>query len=154
MAGMNATGAPGGGTPMMNNGGPRGEPNSNRTQLNTYIYDYFLKNHHYELARAVSRELPISATPQAKTSPGGRDVNGVDESMDMDSKEDGPKRPSDLPVPTILDHTEGSFLFDWWCQFWDIWSAHRRKVPPAATASQYLAHAQVGWTGRLMSYGC
>ena len=148
---MNATGGPGSGTPLMNNGGPRAEQmsNSNRQQLNTYIYDYFLKNHHYELARALQRELPINASPHTKTSPSGREVNGVDDSMDADGKEDGPKRPSDLPVPTIFDHTEGSFLYDWWCQFWDIWSAHRRKIPAGAAASQYLAHAQVRFLDHL-----
>ena len=144
MAAMNAAGGMAVGTPMMNNGGPRSEPMSNKQQLNTYIYDYFIKNGHFELARFAQRELPINVLPQPKASPGRRDVNGVDGTADGDIKDENLKRPDDLPLPSIPDNTEGSFLFDWWCQFWEIWSAHRRKIPPGATASQYLTHAQVG----------
>ena len=139
MTAINQVAGPAGGAPSTNNGGGRGETLSNRQQLNTYIYDYFLKNEHYGLARALQKELPIYASPNS----GKRSVNGVDDSMETDSKDDAQSRPDDLPLPFILDNTEGSFLYDWWCQFWDIWSAHRRKIPQGAVPSQYLAHAQV-----------
>ena len=139
MTATNQTAGPNGGAPSTNNGNGRSETLSNRQQLNTYIYDYFLKNEHYGLARALQKELPIHASPN----PGKRDVNGVDDVMETDSKEDAQNRPDDLPLPSILDNTEGSFLYDWWCQFWDIWSAHRRRIPPGSVPSQYLAHAQV-----------
>ena len=148
MTAVNQAAGPAGAAPAASNGTVKGEPLSNRQQLNTYIYDYLLKNEHYGLARALQKELPIYAAPQARTSPGRRDVNGIDESMENESKEDPHKRPDDLPLPSILDNTEGSFLYDWWCQFWDIWSAHRRKIPPGAPASQYLANAQVSYCGR------
>ena len=141
MTALNQAAGPVGGASSTNNGGFRTDNLSNRQQLNTYIYDYFLKNEHYGLARALQKELSIYASPSL----GKRDVNGIDDSMETDSKEDSQVRPDDLPLPTILDNTEGSFLYDWWCQFWDIWCAHRRKVTAGPVPTQYLAHAQVSY---------
>lgn len=138
---MNQAPGPVTGVPSTSDGGSRNEPLSHRQQLNTYIYDYFLKNEHYALARALHKELPIYASPNA----GKKDVNGAEDSMETDSKEDVQTRPDDLPLPTILDNTEGSFLYDWWCQFWDIWCAHRRKISSGAVPSQYVAHTQVSF---------
>src|SRR4051794_21337231 len=101
MTGMNTMGGPvgGGGMPMMNNGVPgniRPAPvnDQQRSQLNTYIYEYFLRNEMYECARAmINSDQPIKVH---KNSPGRRrDVNGnlVDsgvspEGTDGDSKDD------------------------------------------------------------------
>ncbi|KAF2139938.1 uncharacterized protein K452DRAFT_58352 [Aplosporella prunicola CBS 121167] len=141
MASMNTTGGPVGGTPLMNSGGQRG--NDPQTMLNTYIYDYFLKNHHWALARQIKSELMVNTTNQAKPSPGRRDVNGVDDSMDTDSKDDLDKRPDDLPLAAVPgDMAENSFLFDWWSQFWDIFNAQRQRSKPGPQQLQYLAHTR------------
>lgn len=137
MAGMNATGGPVGGTPMMNNGRPQQLENDARAQLNTYIYDYFLKNHNYRLARMmIEQDMKMNLHPSTKPSPSGRNMNGVD-SVDPDSKDD-------LPIPKIPDNqlAENSFLLDWWNQFWDLFSA-ARKSGKGGPSSQYLAHTRV-----------
>ena len=160
MAGMNAMGGPVGGMPMMNNtvgpGPSRTNGNSqdsSRMSLNTYIYDYFIKNELYGCAEAfLKSNVPISHTPPTKLSPGRRrdgDVNGVDESaMDTDSKDDLHAKGADkLPIPNVpSDCPDNSFLFDWWCLFWDIWGAQRSKKPKPGDpgpALQYVQHTQV-----------
>ena len=104
-----------------------------RTMLNTYIYDFFLREGMYDCARSMlNSDSPINTSKD----PGhGRDENGNamgnsagDDPMDTDSK-DGidAKRPSDLPLPNIPSHSNGSFLYEWFCLFWDIMSAQRNK---------------------------
>ncbi|RYP93609.1 hypothetical protein DL770_000241 [Monosporascus sp. CRB-9-2] len=105
-----------------------------RTRLNTYIYDFFLREGMYECARAMlASEQPINVV---KDSPGHRrDENGNamgnglgDDPMDTDSKDDlDGKRPADLPAPDIPFNSNGSFLYEWFCLFWDIMSAQRNK---------------------------
>ena len=146
LTGTNTAGGPVGGTPMMNNGRPHGgnDPDP-RTQLNTYIYDYFCKNGYWELARMVNQKMPINVdTERTKSSPSGRNMNGVDP-MDSDSKDELLKqRPEDLPIAKIPgdQSAENSFLLDWWCQFWDMYSAARSKGK-TSTAYQYLTHTRV-----------
>lgn len=151
MANMNAMGGPvGGGMPMMNNGmagGPRAAPvndNQQRSQLNTYIYEYFLRNEMYECARAIIQsEQPINIV---KNSPSRRhDANGVDtEGMDGDNKDDiDTKRPDDLPAPNLpKDSPESCFLYEWWCLFWDMFNAQRGKGD-SRNVMQYVQHTQV-----------
>ncbi len=177
MAGMPAVGGPVGGMPMMNNGIGLGASRANgnpqdtwRMYLNTYIYDYFIKNELYDCARAfLASDVPINTSPPTKLSPGRRrdgDVNGVDEStMDTDAKDDlHSKRPDDLPIPSVPpDCPDNSFLFDWWCVFWDTFGAQRNKKPKpgeAGPAFQYVQHTQV-WLPVLLGgdedtdgYGC
>ncbi|KAK5163311.1 hypothetical protein LTR04_002576, partial [Oleoguttula sp. CCFEE 6159] len=133
-------GVPAGGP---NGGGPRANVPDSHKQLHHYIYDYFLKNHQYELARAVHQEMLANTGSVTKLSPSRRDTNGMDDAMDTDSKNDLHRRPDDLPPAAIPnDSADGSFLFDWWCQFWDCWGAHRGKAKPGDPASQYLGRVQ------------
>ncbi|QDS70968.1 hypothetical protein FKW77_007290 [Venturia effusa] len=144
--------APGGSMVTMNNntaqGGPvsatminqvsarqRADEQAER-RLNTYIFDYLCRSHHYDLARAFSESLPI------QTLAGKPRANGVDDSMDTEIKDDQPKRPDGLPYPDIPVHaSENAFLYDWWCQFWDIFGAARQKTPgQAPITEQYLHH--------------
>ncbi|KAF9635832.1 cAMP-dependent protein kinase pathway protein [Lasiodiplodia theobromae] len=142
MAAMQQQGGPVGGTPLMQAGGARNSMDP-QTMLNTYIYDYFLKNHHWDLARQVKDALVINIGPATKPSPGGRrDVNGVDD-MDTDNKDEMHKRPDDLPPAAVpIDPSENSFLFDWWHQFWDIFNAQRQRSKPGSAQLQYLAHTR------------
>jgi hypothetical protein len=131
MMAMNAAGGPVGGAPVMNNNRMSQETDS-RTQLNTYIYDYFLKNKHTTLARAMlDNEMKMNLTQ--KPSPSGRnDMNGLDD----------PNSTEGLPAPRIPENqaAENSFLLDWWQQFWDIFSAARTKSQgPKGLPHQYLA---------------
>jgi hypothetical protein len=159
MASMNAMGGPvGGGMAMMNNGLPGGgqraapvtDNHQQRSRLNTYIYEYFLRNEMWDCARAIiSSDQPINVI---KSSPGRRrDANGnmVDngvspEGVDGDSKDDvDSKRPDDLPAPNLpKECSESCFLYDWWCLFWDMFNAQRGKGN-SHSVLQYVTHTQV-----------
>ena len=154
MVGMNVgAGGPVGG--MMNNGGPGTPSNANstdtqRTHLNTCIYDYFLKLGMYDFARMLLKDskFDIKLLPTGtKPSPGRRkdgEMNGVDgDVMDMDGdiKND---LPDDLPLPHLPAHHGAGqgFLIDWFCVFSDLFSAQRNRNEQS-TARTYLNQTQV-----------
>lgn len=147
MAGMNAN-IPADGTPIMGNMQRPMQPgqqmkdmnNDPRFELNTYIYDYFLRNKHYALARMLlESDLKPSVKRDGKPSPGNRNVNG------MDAMEDNK---DDLPPARLPDHVvaENSFLMDWWCLFWDVWSTARKRGDQNSRSFQYMAHTRVRQT--------
>lgn len=141
----------GGGMPMMNNGAAGVRPlmpvnNDTKAQLNTYIYEYFLRNGMYDCARSLlNSEQQVNVN--TKDSPGRRDNgnlgNGAEEGGD--SKDDiDAKRPADLPEPNLpKECPETCFLYDWWCLFWDMFNAQRGKSD-GRNVLQYVAHTQVG----------
>jgi hypothetical protein len=151
MGGMSAIGGPVGGAMPMNAGAGGRPPmqvndNQQRSQLNTYIYEYFLRNGMYDCARSLlNSEQPIKTI---KESPGRRrDDNGNaagDEGADGDSKDDlDSKRPDDLPAPDVpRECPESCFLYEWWCLFWDMFNAQRGKGE-GRNVLQYVAHTQV-----------
>ncbi|KAI1331675.1 hypothetical protein F5Y16DRAFT_422160 [Xylariaceae sp. FL0255] len=147
---MPMAGGPVGGGPMpmmANNALVAGQgqrapvPENNRANLNTYIYDYFIREGMYECARALLNSE--QALNVHKNSP-RRDENGVgDDPMDTDSKDDvDQKRPSDLPAPNVPDGGDQCFLYEWFCLFWDMLSAQRNKGGVSPNVSQYVAHTQ------------
>lgn len=159
MANMNpmAGGPVGPAIPMMNNGvvappvGPRPQQQineNNKHLLNTYIYEYLLRNDMFECARAL-----LSADPQIKVQDGPnvrRDENGnivsngVGESMDVDNK-DGidTKGPDGLPQPSIPNPSiDNPFLYEWFCLFWDMFNAQKGKSGNGQVNS-YINHTQV-----------
>ena len=162
MTNMNTMGGPVGAPmqPMMNNGAmapqaraprPALEVNEDRrTLLNTYIYDYFIRHDMFDCARTMlNSDQPINVIKD-----GGnrrRDDNGNvlgnglgDDPMDTDSKDDiDAKLPDDLPPPKIPNgRSDTSFLYGWFCIFWDIYSAQHSKTGPQAV-NQYVNHTQV-----------
>lgn len=158
MANMNAmAGGPvGPAIPMMNNGAvpppavPRPQQQiDNKHLLNTYIYEYFLRNEMYDCARAI-----LNSDPQIKLQDGPntrRDENGNllgngvgDGGMDVDSK-DGidAKRPEDLPQPSIANPSmDNPFLYEWFCLFWDMFNAQKGRSSNGQVNS-YMNHTQV-----------
>jgi len=151
MGGINALGGPvGGGMTMMNNGQPGGGPrqqmpqnDSQRSQLNTYIYDYFLRNGMFDCARALYQHDPTMKV--IKESPGR--PNGGDDGDDADSKDEVDKqRPDDLPRSDVpRECPESCFLFEWWSLFWDMFNAQRGKGQ-SQNVLQYVNHTQVSTT--------
>ena len=152
MGGMNPMGGPVGGVMPMNAVGgvrPPMPPNDNqqRSVLNTYIYEYFIRNGMFDCARALLKsEQPIKVVNE---SPGSRrrDENGNgagDEAADGDSKDDlDLKRPDDLPAPDVpRECPESCFLYEWWCLFWDMFNA-QRGIDNGRNVMQYVAHTQV-----------
>lgn len=165
VAGMNpGAGGPVGGIPMMNNGStaPRSDPNGqnlqgdNVMQLNTYIYDYFLKRGYHECARALIQDesFTMSTSPASKSTPSHRrdgEMNGVDgDAMATDSKDDvnKPRIPDDFPRPNIPpgpgggDVQQTPFLLDWFNLFWDIFLAQRKRSKNP-DAMHYVQQTQV-----------
>ncbi|KAF1914409.1 hypothetical protein BDU57DRAFT_294075 [Ampelomyces quisqualis] len=138
MAAMNtANGGPVEGTPMMGTmPHPKRGNTDPREQLNTYIYDYFLRNNHFQAARAMlDSQLKMSTGPPQKLSPKNR-ANG------MDSLEDVPGE--EMPMPTLPQNqmADNSFLLDWWVQFWDIYQATKNRGSSPSKGGQYVNHTR------------
>lgn len=166
MANMNPMGGGPVGAPMsmMGNGagagpaGPRQQSSSDqRTLLNTYIYEYFLRNDMYDCARAMINSDPPININVNKDSPnrrrGENGLGGDRDSMDTDSKEDlDSKRPDDLPAPNVPTPPESCFLYEWFAMFWDVFHAQRGKGNNAVL--QYVNHTQVGPPGRSDDEAC
>lgn len=164
--GMSVVGGPPAGMNMNNGAGPRGPPptSTDKVLLNTYIYDYFLKNGMIECARSLYSEAELQTIPNSRrNSPSrraqkhdsdGNAVNGIDENA-MDTGEgpsqrknedmdDASKRADDLPLPKVpADCPQGSFLFDWWCLFWDIFGARNGGGKSTHAAAAYVTQTQV-----------
>ena len=147
---MNANGGPVNGTPVMANMNMPGPPQQRsamdpREQLNTYIYDYFLRNNHTRLARAmVECDMKMSTTPPTKSSPNQK-PNGMD-SMEDDSI-------NGLPLPSLPKNqmADNSFLLDWWVQFWDIYQATKDRSGQPSKGAQYIQHTRVRSVSCFMS---
>ncbi|KAL4875497.1 hypothetical protein BJY04DRAFT_211248 [Aspergillus karnatakaensis] len=149
-------GGPVGGVPMVNNGSmaPRNDnmhniPEVMINNLNTYIYDYFLKRGYHDCARALVKDesIKLNTEPPIKSSPGQRregDVNGVEGDVMMTDGKDGDKLkiPDDLPRPSLgSEGQQSSFLLDWFSMFWEFfWS--QRKKGNSNDVRQYLQHTQ------------
>jgi hypothetical protein len=146
MAAVNpaAAGGPvgGGNMMMLSDGSPamaNGSSDQTKTLLNTYIYEYFLKNGMHDVARSLSQQPEkFKINVAQKQSPGQRKDDS--DAMDIDSKMD---IPDDLPRPQCPNSSPGTaFLVEWFGIFYDIFQASARKGS-AGPAQQYLMHAQV-----------
>ncbi|KAI1767356.1 hypothetical protein GGR53DRAFT_518452 [Hypoxylon sp. FL1150] len=153
MSNMPMAGGPvGGPTPMMNSALAAQQVQSqgnNRTVLNTYIYDYFLREGMYDSARAMLKSEQtlniIKDSPSRRRDENGNGLgNGVgDDAMDTDNKDDlDSKRPQDLPLPNVPNGSDNSFLYEWFCLFWDMLMAQRNKPGISPQVSQYVSHTQ------------
>ncbi|KAJ8114107.1 hypothetical protein ONZ43_g4984 [Nemania bipapillata] len=121
-------------------------PENNRANLNTYIYDYFLRERMFDCARAMlNSEQALNVHKSPRRDENGNAIgNGLgDDPMDTDSKDDlDSKRPSDLPAPNVPNGSDSCFLYEWFCLFWDILSAQRNKGGVNPQVSQYVNHTQ------------
>ena len=111
-----------------------------KTKLNTYVYDYFLRNDQYEVARAmINSKMPLLTK--------NRRQNGMDEnSMDADTKDDlEAMKQHDLPFPDQIGDasSDNSFLLDWFSLFWDIFFSPRNRGAKNPHAVQYMDHSRV-----------
>ncbi|KAI9150421.1 Transcriptional activator somA [Paramyrothecium foliicola] len=162
MANMNPMGGPVGGAPvpMMNNAGVNPQAaaaaaarqqqvnDSQRGILNTYIYEYFIRYGMYDCARSLlSSDQQVNVHKDGagrRRDENGNVVNGVlDDAMDTDTKDDlDGKLPDDLPPPKLpMPTSDTSFLYEWFCLFWDIYNAQRAKGGNG-TVNQYVSHNQ------------
>ena len=159
---MGNMGGPVGATPMpmMNNvqapqqqGGPRQHAPINentRTLLNTYIYEYFIRFGMNDCARTLLQgdhqvHVVRDGANRRRDENGNIIGNGAGgDAMDTDNKDDmDGKLPEDLPAPKLPKTAENtSFLHEWFCLFWDMYSAQRK--PGNTPAHQYVNHTVVG----------
>ncbi|KAK8116640.1 Som1 protein [Apiospora kogelbergensis] len=154
MANMGAMGGPVGGAPIpmaMNNGNGalpaqpmQGNDRNHRCMLNTYIYDYFMKEGMYDCARSLLRtDQPLNVSkdsPGSRRDENGNALNGVsDDSMEIDHKHDVDSK--DLPTPLIAS-SETCFLYEWFGLFWDMHLAQRNRGNNNMQVSQYINHTQ------------
>jgi hypothetical protein len=134
MGGMGGPVAPPANAGTPTNSAAAFSPDAIIKKLNTAIYDYLLCNEKYDVARAFHKEMQCEYSADIKQSPNqrGGQPNGVDNSMDVDSKEHVgiQKRPNDLPAPHSLSSEDSPFLQDWWCQFWELYQGNRQKGKP------------------------
>ncbi|KAF2751556.1 hypothetical protein M011DRAFT_474011 [Sporormia fimetaria CBS 119925] len=113
---------------------PVTKENDPRNLINTYIYDHMLRNQLFDVAKAmIDSGVQLNLETTKKQSPGN--VNGVDP---------GDASRHDLPPPVLPGNqmVENSFLSDWWCQFWDIFSANRGRHNQHSKHAQYIAQAR------------
>ncbi|KAJ3453263.1 hypothetical protein MRS44_017510 [Fusarium solani] len=100
-----------------------------QTQLNTYIYEYFLRYDMFDCAQAILKaDSDVKLQRHSPRSP--RDNNGCRlgntrsyESIDiaLDSK-----RSEFLPAPNLPNLSpESCFLYEWFCLFWDMFNAQK-----------------------------
>lgn len=169
MANLGNMGAPVGAAPMpmMNNvpgpqqqGGPRTQvptTENSRTLLNTYIYEYFIRFGMNDCARTLlqgDHQVHVVRDGQnRRRDENGNVINGVGgDAMDTDNKDDmDGKLPDDLPAPKLPKTSENtSFLHEWFCLFWDMYSAQRK--PGNTPAHQYVNHTVVRVPDYLLSY--
>lgn len=132
---MNMMGGP---TPNSDTPNNASSVDISRQKLNTYIYDYFLKHGNHEVARVILKTVDLDLDHNA--TPDRKDVNGVNDSMDTDSKDI--KKPDDLPSPNVPSASKGSFLYDWWHQFWECFNAQHGRATNTQTA-KYLSNVQM-----------
>lgn len=166
MAAMNPMGGSVGGAPMpmMNNGAINPQAaaaaaaaasrqqqanGDQRSILNTYIYEYFIRMGMFDCARSLlTSDQQVNVLKDGvkrRRDENGNVINGVgDDPMDTDSKDDiDSKLPDDLPPPNLpMPTSDTSFLYEWFCVFWDIYYAQRAKSGNS-TINQYVAHTQV-----------
>ena len=145
MAGFN----PALGNMSLPNNGPNGnmrmpderiEEGTYEGRLNTFIYGYLCQKGQYDSARALKNSGMPFEPPLVDN-----DVNGVDDSMHADSKDNIDKnRPDDLPeIKDTSDGQGGSFLLSWFAIFWDIYFAQRKDKRASNNSMQYVQHNQV-----------
>lgn len=147
MTAMNTAPGPFGGMGLMNNvtNGATSRASSDQEEsdfearLNTYIYDFFMKTENFECARSLLRS-GVPMEPQVRRR---EDMNGNDDSMHTDSKDDlDTKRPDDLPTGPYI--SENPFLLEWFSCFWDFYFARSKNNKASQLAIQHLQHTQVG----------
>lgn len=131
----------GGGIPMMDSDASGGNIGPSmqlseyqRQQLNTYIYEYFIRNRMFDCAQSLlNSEKHLSAieeSPRRRQANGNGMRNGTPNHGDSDnSKGDMNSETSGgLSVTsTTQESPESSFLYEWWCLFWDMFTAQRGR---------------------------
>lgn len=131
-------------------------------RLNTYIYDYLLKQSYGEAAKALKgeTEIPTIAEQEARNRAEnseaaegtlGTALDGKSKVQGKQSHTNGADRSSSASPKTdhrtlqsadVEINLEGGFLAEWWTMFWDMFAA-RQGRPSSNSAANFIAHNQV-----------
>jgi len=127
--------------------GVRSLPTADQSQLNKYIYDYFLRSQMWDCARAL---LNVDNSVGTKVDSGKNGsvlrTSVTDDVMDTDGKEDCDQKSSEVLPPAAIANSvasDSAFLYEWFCLFWDMFHAQRHKNGHGSI-HQYVSHTQVG----------
>lgn len=116
-----------------------------QTQLNTYIYEYFLHNSMFQCAQSILKA--DSDVRVQRHSPGsdrhdkGLRLKNPLRNKTIDSRLDSTNS-NLLPAPNVPNLSPGScFLNEWFCLFWAMFNAQRNENK-RIEACQYACHIQ------------
>lgn len=117
-----------------------------RTQLNTYIYEYFLRNGMFQCAQSILKadsdvNVQRHSPGSARNNKGSRlkkDVCNETTDTGLDSIHSNL-----LPAPNVPNLSADScFLYEWFCLFWAMFNAQKNE-DGRIEACQYACHIQV-----------
>lgn len=102
--------------------------NNPKQLLNTYIYDFLVKNKLPQTAKTFVNEADISSQEEnsgnsntSPTSPGFLQY----------------QKDNNLPIVKVTMDAPQSFLFEWWQVFWDVFQAKNNNKQSSQVAMQY-----------------
>ncbi|KAJ9419726.1 hypothetical protein QL093DRAFT_2591239 [Fusarium oxysporum] len=114
-----------------NDSRPLQENYNKRTQLNTYIYEYFLHNEMFQCAKSILKaDSGVSVqghSPDSVRNGKGCRVKNALCNKTTDTRLDSAS-PNPLPSPNIPSPSPDScFLYEWFCLFWVIFNAQKSE---------------------------
>ncbi|KAI3571903.1 hypothetical protein IWW34DRAFT_894138 [Fusarium oxysporum f. sp. albedinis] len=119
-----------------------------RTQLNTYIYEYFLHHGMFDCAQAILKaDSDVKVQRHGPRSPRDNEHCRLKNAFYNGSISIGSdfERPEQLPVPNVPNvpnlSPESCFLYEWFCLFWAISNA-QKHVYGRTEANQHASHMQ------------
>ncbi|KAG7404127.1 Transcriptional activator somA [Fusarium oxysporum f. sp. rapae] len=116
-----------------------------RTQLNTYIYEYFLHNGMFQCAQSILKadsdvKVQRHSTGSDRNDKGLRLKNAL-RNKTIDTRLDS-THSNVLPAPNIPNLSPDScFLYEWFCLFWDMFNAQKNE-DGRIEAYQYACNIQ------------
>ncbi|KAG7419175.1 Transcriptional activator somA [Fusarium oxysporum f. sp. rapae] len=116
-----------------------------RTQLNTYIYEYFLHNGMFQCAQSILKadsdvKVQRHSTGSDRNDKGLRLKNAL-RNKTIDTRLDS-THSNVLPAPNVPNLSPDScFLYEWFCLFWAMFNAQKNE-DGRIEACQYASHIQ------------
>ncbi|KAF4333931.1 hypothetical protein FBEOM_12243 [Fusarium beomiforme] len=128
-----------------NDSRPLQENYNKRTQLNTYIYEYFLHGEMFQCAESIlkadSGVIVQEHSPGSFCNGKGSRVENALRNKTTDTRLDS-ALPNLLPAPNIPNPSPDScFLYEWFCLLWAIFNAQKNE-DARIEANQYAGHVQ------------
>ncbi|KAF5716043.1 hypothetical protein FMUND_6536 [Fusarium mundagurra] len=116
-----------------------------QTQLNTYIYEYFLHNSMFQCAQSILKadsDVKVQRhCPGSDRHDKGLRLKNPLRNKTIDSRLDS-THSNLLPAPNVPNLTPDScFLYEWFCLFWAMFNAQKNENR-SIEACQYACHIQ------------